>query len=162
MNIFLPYDNSATLSARALDDKRLLKQILETRQILQVAKGESKSFKNHPITKHYIEYPEFLYHYGYCFCVEYKDRFNKEHAYYNYFEEEYFNINKERLFWIPFYAAGAKKSPDCVRTIENVSELYQNKLCEKWQEDIAKGRPPKWTNRLPPEFYYKKMNKKEE
>ena len=162
MNIFLPYDNSATLSARALDDKRLLKQILETRQILQVAKGESKGFKNHPITKHYIEYPEFLIYYGYCCCVEYKYRFNKKHAYYNYFEEEYFNINIERLFWIPLYAAGAKNSPDCVRTIKNVSKLYQNKLCEKWDEDVAKGQPPKWTNRLTPEFYYKRMNKKEE
>ena len=45
---------------------------------------------------------------------------------------------------------------------ENVSELYQNKLCEKWQEDIVKGRPPKWTNRLVSEFYYKKMNKEGE
>lgn len=156
MNIFLPYEDSPTLSAQVLDDKRLLKQILETRQILQVAEGASEGFKNHPITKHYIEYLEFLIYYGYCCCVEYKYRFHKEHAYYNFFKEEYFNMNKEKLFWIPFYAAGAKNSPDCVRTIENVSELYQNKLCEKWQEDIAKGRPPKWTNRLPPEFYYKK------
>ena len=156
MNIFLPYEKNVHLSAMALDDKRLLKQILETRQILQVAKGESEGFKNHPITKHYIEYPEFLIYYGYCCCVEYKYRFHKEHAYYNYFKEEYFNMNKEKLFWIPFYAAGAKNSPDCIRTIENVSELYQNKLCEKWQKDITKGRAPKWTNRLPPEFYYKK------
>lgn len=154
MNIFLPYENP-TLSAQALDDKRLLKQILETRQILKVAKGESEGYKNHPITKHYIEYPEFLIYYGYCCCCsEYKYRFHKEHAYYNYFKEEYFNIDKEKLFWIPFYAAGAKNSPNCVRTTENVSELYHNKLCEKWREDTAKGRPPKWTNREIPIFYH--------
>ena len=159
MNIFLPYEDSPTISAVVLDDKRLLKQILEVRQILQVAEGASERFKNHPITQHYLPYKAFLAYYGTSCCLEYQYRFKKTHQYFEYFYE------KNQVGWenyIPFYAAGAKNSPDCVRTIKNVSELYQNKLCKKWREDAAKGRPPKWTNRLVPEFYYKKMNKEGE
>lgn len=151
MNIFLPYENSATLSAQALDDKRLLKQILETRQILQVAEGASEGFKNHPITQHYLPYKAFLAYYGISCCLEYQYRFKKIHKCFDYFRERN-TINWEQ--YVPFYAAGAKNSPNCVRTTENVSELYHNKLCEKWQEDIAKGRPPKWTNREIPIFYH--------
>ena len=153
MNIFLPYEDSPTLSAQALDDKRLLKQILETRQILQVAEGASEGYKNHPITQHYLPYKSFLAYYGISCCLEYQYRFKKIHKYFEYFCE------KDTIGWedyVPFYAAEAKNSPDCIRTTENVSKLYQDRLCEKWQEDIAKGQPPKWTNRLPPEFYYKK------
>ena len=160
MNIFLPYENSPTYSAMVLDDKRLLKQILETRQILQVAEGESEGFKNHPITKHYIQYKAFLAYYGCCCCLEYAYRFNKRHKYCDYFEKK----NNEYRDWanyVPYYAAGAKNSPNCVRTTENVSELYQNKLCEKWDEDTTKGRPPKWTRHITPEFYYKRINKEE-
>lgn len=154
MNIFLPYEDSPTLSAQVLDDKRLLKQILETRQILQVAEGASEGFKNHPITQHYLPYKAFLAYYGISCCLEYQYRFKKIHKCFDYFCERN-TINWEQ--YVPFYAAGDKNSPNCVRTIKNVSELYQNKLCEKWQEDTTKGgRPPKWTNRLPPEFYYKK------
>ena len=158
MNIFLPYENNTWKSVGALDDKRLLKQILEVRNILKVADGESKGYKNHPITKHYIQYKNFLIVYGYDCCLEYNFRFHRHHKYFDYFKERYRNETNygKDVFWIPFYAEGAKNSPDCIRTTENVSKLYQDRLCEKWQEDIVKGRPPKWTNRLPPEFYYKK------
>lgn len=157
MNIFLPYENSPTYSAAVLDDKRLLKQILETRQILQVAEGESEGFKNHPITKHYIQYKAFLAYYGFCCCLEYMYRFNKKHKYYDYFDKK--NIMyKDWADYVPFYAAGAKNSPDCVRTTENVSKLYQDKLITKWNKDTAKGQPPKWTRHTIPDFYLEFLN----
>jgi hypothetical protein len=45
---------------------------------------------------------------------------------------------------------GSKGKPNYIRTTENVSELYQKKLINKWQND---KRPPKWTNREKPDFY---------
>lgn len=49
MQTFLPHTNSLT-AARALDNKRLNKQILECYQILNVLSGRSKGggWKNHP------------------------------------------------------------------------------------------------------------------
>lgn len=156
MNIFLPYENDTRKSVGALDDKRLLKQILEVRQILKVADGESEGYKNHPITKHYIQYKNFLIVYGYDCCLEYNFRFHRHHKYSDYFKERYRNETNygKDVFWIPFYAEGVKDSFNCIRTTENVSNLYKNKLCLKWNEDIAKGQPPKWTNRVVPIFYF--------
>lgn len=49
MQTFLPYTNTLD-AARALDNKRLNKQILECYQILNVLSGRSKGngWKNHP------------------------------------------------------------------------------------------------------------------
>ena len=45
---------------------------------------------------------------------------------------------------------GPKGQPNYIRTTENVSELCQKKLINKWQND---KRQPKWTNREMPMFY---------
>jgi len=52
MQIFLP-EKSFTESAKVLDQKRLVKQLLEGRQILTVLAGESPSgaWRNHPAVK---------------------------------------------------------------------------------------------------------------
>lgn len=147
MNIFLPYPNNIYLSVRSLDDKRLNKQILETFQILQVSKGLSEGYKNHPIIKHYIKFPKFLNSYGYLCCEEYKYRFNKTHKLFN-----KFNLYSTP-WYIPFYAAGSINTPECIRTTDNVGELYKQKLIDKWESDKFKGRPSKWTNRDIPNFY---------
>lgn len=121
MNIFLPYEKDTRKSVGALDDKRLLKQILEVRQILKVADGESEGYKNHPITKHYIQYKNFLIVYGYDCCLEYNFRFHRHHKYSDYFKERYRNETNygKDVFWIPFYAEGAKDSFNCIRTTEH-------------------------------------------
>ena len=59
MNIFLPYSNGI-FSARALDDRRLVKQILETKQLLEVALGNSQAWANHLVAVYYRDYPQFL------------------------------------------------------------------------------------------------------
>ena len=45
---------------------------------------------------------------------------------------------------------GSLGQPEYIRTTENVSQLFQNRLVEKWSTD---KRPPKWTNRSVPEFW---------
>ena len=57
--------------------------------------------------------------------------------------------------YIPYYMEGSKGQPNYIRTTENVSTLFQSKLCKKWDADKEKGRPPKWTNRQVPDFYKK-------
>ena len=46
---------------------------------------------------------------------------------------------------------GSKGQPNYIRTTDNVSYLYQAKLIKKWETD---KKPPKWTNRGMPSFYY--------
>jgi hypothetical protein len=64
MQVFLPeadFDDAAL----NLDNKRLLKQLLEGRQIMTILVGESKSnaWRNHPAVKMFDGYPYALYTY---------------------------------------------------------------------------------------------------
>ena len=158
MNIFLPYEDNIPKSTQSLDDKRLNKQILECYQLLKNAikeiNGEEvNGYKNHPIYVHYKDNPLFIGYYGAWACMEYKKRFNKEHKLDNFFG--WFAVAHliKGGKYIPFYMEGSKGQSNYIRTTENVSELYQLKLCSKWDNDKAKGRPPKWTNRETPSFY---------
>ena len=163
MNIFLPYEDNVVASVRALDDKRLIKQISECYQLLYNAIAERagyevKGYKNHPIYVHYKDSIGFLIFYcGVC-CYEYRWRFGKEHKYYYVLASGLIPKNhpqRDELLnpkFVPFYMEGSKGQPNYIRTTENVSELFQRKLIKKWQND---KRPPKWTNGEMPEFYKK-------
>ena len=48
MQIFIPYED-AFATARVLDNKRLNKQIIECKQIVSAALGESTAWRNHPV-----------------------------------------------------------------------------------------------------------------
>ena len=154
MNIFLPYETDITKSVQALDDKRLNKQILEVKQILDVTMGKSAGYANHPVTQWYKKYPKFLIEYFANCLTEYKFRFGKEHKYTD-IGRKYLPIIGFGIYikWEPYYAEGSKSNPNYIRTTKNVSKLFQQKLCNKWHNDITKGRPPKWTNRRKPEFW---------
>jgi hypothetical protein len=170
MNIFLPYENDIRKSVKSLDDLRLNKQILETYQLLRLAIDESKGvdiskrgYKKHPIYLHYKKDLYFLALYGYFCCDEFLHRFNKHHKLRSYF---YYIKNEAMVLWVfektkkdekhdtfeytPFYMEGSKGKPNYIRTTENVGELYQQRLINKWQND---KRQPKWTNREMPSFY---------
>lgn len=151
MNIFLPYENDIIKSVQSLNDKRLIKQILECKQIYMAASGESQGYKNHPIVVHYKHYIQIVLIYGSKCCIEYFLRFRKHHKYW-----DWFNMCGSHtdliINYIPFYAEYPKTDKRCIRTTENVSELYQKKLIDKWQNDKIE---PKWTNRDAPEFYKK-------
>ena len=157
MNLFLPYENNVGRSVQSLDDKRLIKQILEVYQLVQLCEKEkqgidlgNRGYHKHPIYLHYKRYPRFLYFYGYTACLEYKFRFKKDHEYLAYFDENY---HKYKTFkHKPFYMEGSKNDKmNCIRTLENVSLLYQRKLVFKWINSSPNSEP-KWTNRKKPEF----------
>lgn len=148
MNIFLPYENDIERSVRSLDDRRLIKQILECKTLLDIACGYRKGYANHPVARHYNAYPHFLTVYGRLCCHEYFDRFGKIHEYNDFFLLSTFKFCPIKA--IPFYAEYPATDPRCIRTTENVSELFQQKLIRKWNTDKIK---PKWTNRGIPEFY---------
>lgn len=151
MNLFMPY-KSVIRSVRALDDRRLIKQILECKVILDIALGKKSGYANHPVCVHYKDYPNFVKAYGAWACIEYSRRFNKLHRY----AAEFPRMAAETYIGIPvLYAAGSKGSKDCIRTTESVCELFQKKLIEKWNNDKV---PPKWTNREIPEFYKENRN----
>ena len=150
MNLFLPEDAIAQ-SVEALDDKRLIKQILECKTILDVALDEKKKgYAKHPVVAYYKDYPWYVCSYGAIACVEYYHRFGKEHKLWRWFAECRVLVRKLYNIPKPFYCEGSKTDSNCIRTTENTVELFRNKLCKKWDNDKI---PPKWTNREPPEWY---------
>lgn len=161
MNVFLPYE-SFKKCAQVLDDRRLIKQILECKQIIAMneRKKEDDSYSspylNHPVVKHYANQEHHIVEYALEMCREYEFRFNRFHTYHYYF------IHKMRPFeneFSPIYAEGSKNSPLSIRRYDElVYSLFRMKLTKKWNEDVRKNRCPKWTNRPEPEFYNKEIN----
>lgn len=174
MNIFLPFEKDIRKSIESLDDKRLNKACVECYQLLTLAikeQEEGKEIKaghyHHPVYLFYKDNIPFLAYYGYECCREYFYRFNKWHSLIWYFDNE---LERQGLFGLdadgyveyceipkftPYYMEGSKGQPNYIRTTENVGELFRQKLIKKWEQDKAKGRQPKWTNREVPEFYKK-------
>ena len=156
MNLFLP-EETIYDSVRALDDRRLIKQILECKTILDVALNETKKgYAKHPVVVYYKDNPRFAADYAFACLNEYYDRFHKEHTMLKPIWDMYIFIFDNQIYDIQrpttkhFYCEGAKTDPNCIRTTENTIELFRNKLCKKWDNDKY---PPKWTNRQPPEWY---------
>ena len=69
MQTFLS-EYSFTESAQVLDTKRLVKQLLEGRQIFSVLSGNTNAWKNHPAVKMWRGYELALYNYLYCIAKE--------------------------------------------------------------------------------------------
>ena len=77
MQTFLPYPNYRE-SAEALDYKRLGKQRVEAKQILNALGGLSKGWTNHPATKMWQGYEFSLAKYGLAVCKAWVDRGYKD------------------------------------------------------------------------------------
>lgn len=150
MNLFLP-EETISESVKALDDRRLIKQILECKTILDVANKTKNGYARHPVVTYYKDYPYFIAEYGYMACLEYWYRTKKNHKYNHYFL--YKSLMSCVVYPQPFYCEGSKTDPNCIRTTENTVELFRKKLCKKWNNDKYS---PKWTNRQPPEWYKNK------
>jgi len=73
MQTFLPFPEFDA-SARTLDNKRLGKQRVETKQILNALTGHSKGWTNHPATKMWRGYEYALCSYGAAICWEWQRR----------------------------------------------------------------------------------------
>ena len=63
MQTFLHEGSDFDLGARILDDRRLLKQVVESYQILKCLAGLTEGWKNHPAVKMWAGYEGWLYVY---------------------------------------------------------------------------------------------------
>lgn len=160
MQVFLPYPDDLSLSAQSLDDLRLNKQITEINQILLTYVNEGGGHVNHPVNQWYKSNQgiTFLLEYLPNLLDEYWDRFKKIHmgrftycGLYNYFYSGCTGVFGQgpNPSFKPAYIKGQVKK-DQIITTDNVGELYQALLCEKWKHDSIE---PKWTGRDKPEFY---------
>jgi len=73
MQIFLPYPDIEQ-SARVLDTQRLMKQRVESLQILNTIQGKSEGWRSHPAVKMVKDYPAWLCLYSIKICQEARRR----------------------------------------------------------------------------------------
>lgn len=137
MQVFLP-DRNLKVSASSLDDKRLLKQILECQQILNIyERSEMLKYKvgygSHPIVKTYCSQQgiDFLKDYVKILCEEYTYRFNKTHKYFN-----------------PNHRVKSYMAINLINSQDDIYTYYKHLLITKWNNS-----KPKWTKRPLPYFY---------
>lgn len=93
-------------TAEALDVRRINKQIIENKQIMDAILGTGKGWFNHPVVKSYKNHFQWLYHYN--LCLFWYQRGDKPMAKKmseqsmafkpNFHTEEYFNQMKRRLY----------------------------------------------------------------
>ena len=146
MNLFLP-TYSIYSSVMSLDDKRLLKQILECKTIYNVYNKLSTGYSHHPVVKHYTQDADhfnFAMFYAAQCCVEYSYRFSKFHKYHELFMMVTQNVKFKNVDLI--YVDGKYSTTDP----QEVVESFKVKLNEKWSTSKTK---PKWTRRPQPSFY---------
>jgi hypothetical protein len=139
-----------------LDDKRLVKMILETAQLLATAVNLNggqctykTTHKNHPCSiwarAHRGNYLWLMQLFGEL-NKEYTFRFNKTHKSFGYWHEfdsgQYF-LEDSKIF---------DKHPNCTKfkEVPDVYKAYEICMVDKWKND---KRTPKWTNRQAPSFY---------
>lgn len=65
MQVFVPYPEPIKV-AQCLDAKRLNKQVIECRQILDAIDGKGNGWFHHPVTAMYKPYREWLSYYANC------------------------------------------------------------------------------------------------
>ena len=163
MNLLIS-DPDLKKSAQALDDARLIKQILECYQIYKINEaflsGNTQiGYRNHPVVVYYRDKPELVVDFGAACCTEYLRRFRKIHAYFTFLNEKRLYIktkNAKRLKKdifdyigknsdiIPIYVEGSYSVVD-----STVYNLFKNKLNEKWFHGKV---VPRWKNSTPPEW----------
>lgn len=161
MNIFVTNKCPIT-SARALDDKRVIKMILESAQIISTHMNLNKeegpyktTHKDHPVTKWTREESgnlNWLLNHFIALCREYTYRFNKVHKCAQFIPifVKYLRQFKCPRTQTPFVNCTKFKDE------EDVIMAYKKALIDKWQND---KRSPKWTNRIPP-LWFRGRNEK--
>lgn len=104
MQVFIvgtPYE-----TAEVLDLKRLNKQIIENKQIMDAILGTGRGWFNHPVVKSYKNHFQWLYHYNLCLfwyqrgCKDMAKKMSEQAMAFkpNFHTEEYFNQMKRRLY----------------------------------------------------------------
>lgn len=160
MNIFISDDNYKNC-AQALDDKRLVKMVLETTQLLSTAVNEcggtapyKSTHKNHPCSVWARQTKGnflWLLKHAYALANEYTKRFDKVHK----CEHIIRLIDNECLVeclpdgpLTPFPNCTTNKTKGfSFKHITNVTEAYKQYLNARWATDTRK---PVWTGRSKP------------
>ncbi|MCE3255742.1 MAG: hypothetical protein K0R25_1236 [Rickettsiaceae bacterium] len=163
MNIFVT-SNSPIESAIALDDRRVIKMIIETAQLLSTVLHEleiseglniyKSTHQNHPCTIWAAEslgnFSWLLQHFE-ALSAEYKRRFGRDHKSYVTLIEIFSGPALQRLK----KKIGNKKQTAFVnctdfKDVPDVHEAYRQALRKKWLNDKS---PPKWTKAKRPEWF---------
>lgn len=170
MNIFVSSKNPLK-SAKHLDNKRVIKMILESSQLLSTAlhlhiQNAPEAYKNivipykpthigHPCTiwtaKTRGNYWWLFRHYM-ALCNEYKHRYGKEHKCYQYLGHFYVGsriIPNGDITQFPNCTSNKDKNIS-FKHVGDPVKAYKAYLSARWDTDTLK---PKWTNRTIPEFY---------
>jgi hypothetical protein len=165
MNIFTT-NICPIISARNLDDKRLIKMVLESAQLLSSAIFLNRDIIYDDIYKPtHLKHPctiwtalnranwNWLFFHFQALCQEYTYRFNKKHK------------TASLLVTLAQYTECLIKTdvitpfPNCTKSqtlqvdftsISNVHDAYQQYLVAKWLNDKSK---PHWTNSSPPSWF---------
>jgi hypothetical protein len=164
MNIFVT-DKCPILCAKALDDKRLIKMVLETAQLLSSSIFLYSQVPNQNIYKPtHMKHPctiwasetksnwEWLLEHLIGLSDEYSFRYNKIHKTSNlipYLKELKFHIKDGPLTKFANCTRSEVMNID-FRNMEDVHLAYKIYLSHKWKMDKLK---PKWTNSLKPDWY---------
>jgi len=164
MNIFVT-SNCSKLSAQALDNKRVVKMVLETAQLLSTAifinSGAAYDNLYKPThlkhlctiwTAETIGNWNWLFRHFVALCEEYSFRYNKQHA----SEKISPYLLKHRT---DIKSGSMTAFANCTRSesikvdfkhITDTCAAYKQYLLAKWYHDKS---PPKWTSREPPSWY---------
>lgn len=161
MNIFATNPNPY-IAAQALDDRRLVKMVLETAQLINTAlhlhgfeSVYAPTHASHPCTKWAHESWSnlwWLWMHGEGLAMEYTVRFGREHKSW----ETAIKPHREMLKWKGGDQTGMTPFANCARneklgldfTHLPVHEAYREYLCAKWRIGGAR-----WTNANPPLWY---------
>lgn len=166
MNIFVTDDNPR-MCAIALDDRRLIKMVLETAQLVSTAHfyimgahlGYKPTHANHPCSvwaRASFENLNWLVHHGECLAAEYASRFDRKHASSAVLEcavdrlPDVFKAKRIPIARTEFANCARNESLRLDFTALPVVEAYREYLKRKWALDGMKAR---WTRHAPPRWY---------
>lgn len=152
MNIFVT-SSSPAKCAQELDDKRMVKMVLESCQLLNNALvlqyghgiGYKVTHQNHPCTKWLLEdnanFSWLVEHFDHL-CYEYQLRYSKTHKC-----QQYIDIFYSYCTSSPINVKAFLNCTTNHKHIDNVFEAYKAELNLKWNNDV---RPVTWYQSLVP------------
>ena len=156
MNLFVS-DPCPLLSARALDDRRLVKGVLEAAQLLSTVLGGPyrPTHRRHPVTL-WVAADDA--HAGWTFAhflalaEEYSRRFRRRHAcslHAPFFQSRLADANA-----VPAVFANSARNAGLGLDFTDQPPPASDRayLQARWRLDAARGRPPAWTGTTPPDW----------
>lgn len=171
MNIFVTHPHPG-MCAQVLDDRRLVKMVLETAQLISTTwhevtgrhLGYLPTHVNHPCSvwaRSSFENLTWLVHHGEALLTEYTRRYERMHASSAVIQcsadrlPELFKMKRLPVERTPFVncARSTARGLDFTH-VEDVHEAYRQYMRAKWKED---GLNARWTRRSPPAWWRSKV-----